>query len=575
MLRQPVSEQTEKIIAKERLLLLRVNTFLAALDATPKDLQRVQDGLTQLDQLFLLVVVGEFNSGKSALINALLGEPVLREGVTPTTANVHLLRYGQEKVQQQKEDGIVYVDYPAPWLRYLNVVDTPGTNAVIRRHQEITEAFVPRSDLVLFVTSVDRPFTDSERQFLQSIRSWGKKIILVLNKIDLLQSEAELEKVVSFVQREAQRTLSLEIIPFPVSVRMAHKEENDLPAWQRGRFQTLREALLQRLDERERLQLKLRNPLGVSTRMLDRYADRLAEQQTLLQEDRTALAKIDQRLSAYEAEMRRDFVYHLSHIQKVIYQMSARGDRFLDEHVRLTRFFDLLNSEKMRGAFEREVMADTAAQVDHQVSDLIDWLVEKDFEQWQAIMSFTNEQVVRYRERVIGEVTGRFAMNRRQLLESIGEAARRSVASYDKEAEARQLADSIQIAVAQTALVEVSAIGLGALLVKVLAATMADVTGILAAGVLATAGLYLIPARRQKAKKTLHRQVEQLQNELKTALQNAFEKELGLSLQRIQAALTPYEHFVRREMERLQTQQETLTALRDEMKQIEEQISTL
>jgi predicted GTPase len=77
------------------------------------------------------------------------------------------------------------VNYPVEWLRDINIVDTPGTNAVIRKHEQITSEFVPRADLILFVTSADRPFTESERQFIERIRDWGKKVVFVVNKIDI------------------------------------------------------------------------------------------------------------------------------------------------------------------------------------------------------------------------------------------------------------------------------------------------------------------------------------------------------------------------------------------------------
>ena len=91
-------------------------------------------------------------------------------------------------------------------LRDINIVDTPGTNAVIRRHEELTRDFIPRSDMVLFVTSADRPFTESERRFLQQIREWGKKIVLVVNKVDMLQPN-EIEQVVRFVKENALQLL--------------------------------------------------------------------------------------------------------------------------------------------------------------------------------------------------------------------------------------------------------------------------------------------------------------------------------------------------------------------------------
>ncbi|HEU4451426.1 MAG TPA: dynamin family protein, partial [Longimicrobium sp.] len=152
----------------------------------PEALQRGGEPVEQLAGLFLLVIAGEFNSGKSSFINALLGERVLPEGVTPTTDRINLLRHGDEVRDELLEAYLLERTHPAPLLADLNIVDTPGTNAVIREHEELTRDFVPRSDLVIFVTSADRPFTESERGFLEQIRAWGKKIVLVVNKVDIL-----------------------------------------------------------------------------------------------------------------------------------------------------------------------------------------------------------------------------------------------------------------------------------------------------------------------------------------------------------------------------------------------------
>ena len=86
------------------------------------------------------------------------------------------------------------VTAPVELLRDLNIVDTPGTNAIHREHERLTREFVPRADLVLFVTSADRPFTESERAFLESIRDWGKKIVVVVNKADIFETDGELRR---------------------------------------------------------------------------------------------------------------------------------------------------------------------------------------------------------------------------------------------------------------------------------------------------------------------------------------------------------------------------------------------
>jgi predicted GTPase len=95
------------------------------------------------------------------------------------------------------------------------VEHTSGTNAVIRHHERLTDDFVPRSDLVLFVTSADRPMSESERQFLERIRTWGKKVVMTLNKIDILDSPAALNEVRDFVLRHAEQVLGFMPDGFP------------------------------------------------------------------------------------------------------------------------------------------------------------------------------------------------------------------------------------------------------------------------------------------------------------------------------------------------------------------------
>src|SRR5690606_30552177 len=138
-----------------------------------------------LGGVFMIVVAGGFNAGTSSLLNALLGAHVMPEGVTPTTARITVVTHGEEPSERQEGPSVVHRTHPSPLLADIALVDTPGTNAIIQRHQELTERFVPRADLLLFVTSADRPFTESERRFLELIASWGRKVIMVVNKVDI------------------------------------------------------------------------------------------------------------------------------------------------------------------------------------------------------------------------------------------------------------------------------------------------------------------------------------------------------------------------------------------------------
>src|ERR687897_196181 len=141
------------------------------------------------------------------LSDALGGAEVMPEGVTPTTSVINLLRFGPEPAVTMQADGVIVRESPAEFLDDITIVDTPGTNAIIREHEQLTQQFVPRSDMVLFVTSADRPFTESERAFMESIRDWGKKIVVVINKVDLLRDENAVEEVTEFVRENIERLL--------------------------------------------------------------------------------------------------------------------------------------------------------------------------------------------------------------------------------------------------------------------------------------------------------------------------------------------------------------------------------
>jgi small GTP-binding protein len=564
-LRRFLSTNAEAILRQERQLMLSLRGLLDDLEAAPTELTALDRALLQLDELFLLVVVGEYNSGKSAFINALMGRRLLQEGVTPTTTQVHRLRFGPESRIVTAEGDFVTVQAPVDWLRDINLVDTPGTNAVILRHQEITEDYVPRADLVLFVTSADRPFSESERAFLSRIREWGKKVIIVLNKVDLFSTEAELAQVTRFIEEHARELLGLQPQIFSISARagLQAKESAD-PAlrarlWADSRMEPLESYILTTLDARERLRLKLANPLGIAKQMARRGRVLLESRQALLREDVVTVKTIEDELVAYEGDMRRDFSFRLSAIDNELYAMAERGNRFFDETIRLTRVFDLARPERVRAQFQEAVVADTAARIDAHAQELIDWMVSADLQQWQGITNYLNRRMARRQEDLVGWPAGEaperlqsgFAYHRRELLETVGRAAREVVERYNPKAQTAELAESLQRAVAQTALIEIGALGLGALLVKVLALTVADITGLLAAGAVAALGLYVIPYKRKQAKHSLEQRIGEVRQHLATTMTDQFHAEISRSVKRIRDAIRPYTRFVESHQSRL------------------------
>ena len=573
MLHTILNEQQRELLKEERRQLAALTVALARFEAAPDDLATLQKSLAQLDELFLLVVVGEFNSGKSAVINALLGQSLLEEGVTPTTTQMHLLKYGAEMTREPTEEYVLALTLPVDFLNEINIVDTPGTNAIIRRHEEITQDFVPRSDLVLFVTSADRPFTESERAFMERIRSWGKKVVVIVNKVDILENENQIQEVQDFIAENAKALLGFVPQVFPVSAKLALQAKNETdPAtqtrlWATSRFEPLEGYILQSLDQESRIQLKFLNPLGVGQWLAAEYLNTTRSQLDLLRADFETIDNIESQLRIYAEDMQRDFRFRLSDIENFLHEMEARGMEFFDETVRIARVLDLINTARVRGAFERDVVADTPQWVDNAVHELIDWMVEKDLRQWQAVMEYLEKRrSVKSDDKIIGQVGGHFEYSRRALLDSVGRAASRAVASYDKEYEAQELAEGIRFAVALAASLEVGAVGLGTILTIALTTTAADITGILAAGALAALGLFVLPSKRRQAKTSLKDKIGTMRQQIIAGMTTQFERELAHSIQRIKEAVAPYTRFIRAEREKLKEVQANLGEVESALK---------
>jgi small GTP-binding protein len=560
MLRRILDSGQDELLAENRRLVADLQRVLARFDAADDDQATLQGSARQLDELFLLVVAGEFNAGKSAFINALLGSPVLEEGVTPTTTRIHLVRHGPAVEHAVAESGLDVVTAPVDLLYDVNIVDTPGTNAIQREHEAITREFVPRSDLVLFVTSADRPFTESERAFLQGIRDWGKKVVVVINKIDILETAEDVERVRAFVAEGAQTLLGFAPDLFPVAAKLAlrAKTAGDRELLARSRFEELERYLVSTLDEKERVRLKLLNPLGVADHLASRYLEVTDARLELLKEDFATLEDVERQLALYREDMGREFRFRLADVDNVLHEFENRGVAFFDDTMRLARVFDLVNKSRMKAEFERRVVADAPQVIERRVSEVIDWLVASDLRQWQAVMDHLEERRHEHADRIVGRVGGSFDFDRSRLLDSVGRAAQRSIETYDKEAEATRLAESVQVAVAGTALAEVGAIGLGAILTHLAVTAAADFTGILAAGTIAVLGLFIIPNRRHDAKRDLRQKIAALREQLMGSLTGQFDREIDNSLRRIDEAIAPYTRFVRAERDRL-------TAMRGEL----------
>jgi GTPase SAR1 family protein len=146
----------------------------------------------RMSEPFMFVIVGEVKAGKSSFVNALLESKreICAVAPQPMTDTVQQILYGEKEETVIVNPYLKKIFLPEEILRDIAVVDTPGTNSIVERHQEITENFIPASDLVIFVFEAKNPYRQSAWDFFDFIHSdWHKKIIFVLQQKDLLSEQ--------------------------------------------------------------------------------------------------------------------------------------------------------------------------------------------------------------------------------------------------------------------------------------------------------------------------------------------------------------------------------------------------
>jgi small GTP-binding protein len=230
-----------------------------------------------LDRPLLVTVMGEFNSGKSTFVNALIGEEVAPMGITPTTATINVLKYGAERkgrvvyhddevreiewaevpkllkgldAHEAKRIRVVEVLYPLETLQRVNVVDTPGLNSIHPEHEETARKFIAEADAVLWLFTVDQAAKATEGEALGKIKAAGKKILGVVNKIDRCTPE-ELARIIEHVQAALGEHLET-IVPFAAKEALIARKGGDDAQLAASNYPALAAALEERFFSRAR-----------------------------------------------------------------------------------------------------------------------------------------------------------------------------------------------------------------------------------------------------------------------------------------------------------------------------------
>ena len=228
-----------------------------------------------------ILVCGEFKRGKSTFVNALIGRKVCPTDTDICTSTVTCIKYGEKvkatrlygdfsnlKTQEIDFDDIerytvgsdeeidntvcIELELPLPELQKgLTIIDTPGVGGLDPRHAALTNFFLPRADITLFMTDVSEPLTTTElNYFKEKVLKYARYSAVIVNKADLKEEKQveeikqdTLNKIVSYTQLEAQ---NLHILS--VSSADCIREETNM-----GNFPALRQ-LIEQLVKKNKME---------------------------------------------------------------------------------------------------------------------------------------------------------------------------------------------------------------------------------------------------------------------------------------------------------------------------------
>ncbi len=571
-----LQERYQESLQKEKSLLWDIHQCLLASGIEQQALEHIQNAIGRLDELFLLVVVGEFNSGKSAFVNALLGQKVLAEGPTPTTDLINILKYGDEH-RSTVVDNIRVTRFPLELLKSVNIVDTPGTNSLYQGHDELTVNFIPKSDFVIFVISVDRPLSDSERDFLELISiKWKRKVIFMLNKIDS-KDQKDVETVIDYLRKEGRKFLGIEPQIFPVSVARAFeaKQSHDDALLEQSRFAPLEQYLYESLSEDARVRLKLLNPIYTVQPICDTAQQGVQERLDVLSEDRRRLQQIEKQLAYTEEDLRESYARFLLNVENILLDLRNRAFDFVDDFLQLRNVWDITSKEKAEQQFNELVVKDSSEKIEEVLTGAADWMVKKSMKTWDDTLEFYNQQLNHdvYKDKILGQVGGRqFAYDRDKIYTGVIQEARSKLKAFDYQNESRKILKTFQNAMIHFAATEAGAIGIGAVLVTILSGFVFDLTGIIASGAIVTAGFFILPRKRKKAKEDFDVSIQALIRELKKNIAQEFDEYMQFTFDQIRETISPVDRFCRVEQDELSKAHQELNELSKQLADLQHEI---
>jgi small GTP-binding protein len=519
----------------------------------PLMLDTLQSMLKDIREPLLFVVVGEVKAGKSTLLNALFGQEFCKVDVLPATDRIYIFKYGQQEQTIEVSSQITERYLPTKFLQEFNVVDTPGTNTMVAEHQTITENFIPRADLVLFVFSVVNPWGASAWELLRFVNQrWLKNVVFVLQQADLREPN-EIEMIKQHLRETAIQRLGFSPPIFAVSARKAFLARtfglDKQRLWHESNFAEFEQHISRMLDESRHGFPKLLSACQTATVVLSESSMRVRNILATIGRDEEQLRRLEEILAERKQQTLRQVGGFLRGIEQACRRCEKEGEEMLERNLSFWGTWRLvLGKAKWQGEFQADLEKRMRELIQPQVENAVQ-LLETDLRSlWPQLLDMVENHFKNEQRLSLGQTIPDFARQRRELLQSIELTLVERVAARGMEAELermfRETATWLRLPAGVAA-----AGGIVAIIAALSSAAVADVTGIVAASA-AVIGGFVAFGRRKKILSEYHRQMEFKREELVAAIEQQLQHAVDLFYGEIDALFQPLRAFCAAERKR-------------------------
>ena len=384
------------------------------------DRRRLQEVAQDLRTAFFLVVtIGEFNAGKSTFVNALLEDELLPMGITPTTEAIELIRYGETVTRKPTvtPDGVRVWTHPNTGANGVAIVDTPGTGSIFQKHERIAKEFLHRSDLVIFVLSAKRAFAETERLYLELAKNYGKKIILVVNQMDLLEPK-EQNEVRRFIERQVQDLLDLRPLIFMVSAKES-LAASKAGAGSTGGVDAVRAHLRGVFSEAPPAKQKLLSQLDMAERVARNAMDRVREHADLISVDTKRVHEVEQELDQQAGGLDAQLSAALADVDQAFEGIRQRGVAFVDNNLSLRKLGRVPKRDALQAEFLDAVIGRAVREIDDATESYINAVIDQSRLYWRSVIDRLNQLAELMEQELSGLDSGMYAEQRESLQAAI------------------------------------------------------------------------------------------------------------------------------------------------------------